>query len=275
MRKVFGVILVFAGVCFLLTACGVSKNVPEANRKSDTAVDIENLDNSFSSVKERGKVIVGGDPGSFPFCFADDTGVLTGFDVDLATAAAQIIGIEVEFKKVKTEDMADELNSGGIDLMWGGAFINTEIEDKVLYSKPYAEDGQAFFVLKESDIEKIEDLKGKTVAAEGFSSNYISTVTDKDNVKLYKNIVAAVSDLETGKIDAVFQGLAEGMYYTKENRCAFRILHDLFYEKECVAAARYGDKALMAEVDSAIQKISDNKTAKAISEKWFGDNIIK
>jgi len=258
-----------------MSACGISKKVPDVERKSDTAVRIEKSDSSFAVVKDKGTVIVGVNPQSFPFCFVDRSGAVTGFDVDMATAAAQTMGVEIEFKKINADNLIDELNSEKVDLAWGGIFINSEFEGEVLYSKSYVSDWETFFTLRQSPIEKAKDLQGKIIAVENASNEYIDSITDNKNIKIYKSNSAAVSDLEKGKIDAVFQGYAEGKYHTKNNECIFKILNDTFYEKEYAAAVRFGDRALMSEIDNAIQNIIDNGAAKELSEKWFGDDITK
>lgn len=283
MKRFLYIMLALFMVCSVFSGCSASKkNVPDASRKSDTAQSNADADNSLALAQGKGKVVVGVNPSFPPVCFRDENNEFAGFDVDMAKAAAKLMNVEVEFKEVQSEKMVDELNKHSIDLMWSGVVVSAGMEDKVLYSKPYLSDGQAFFVLKSSEISKEEDLTGRSVAIQAssdeqmelFESGGILGFAGTENITEYKNGGSALEDLEKGKVDAVLYDIIEGKYLVLDKKDNFRILNDIYNKREYAVVARPGDKALMMEVDSTLQKLKESGTAKQISEKWFGENII-
>ena len=93
--------LMLALCCTLtLAACGSETS----NEESKEVLTI-GIDNTFA-----------------PMGFLQD-GELVGFDVELARAVAEKIGVEVEFQNIDWDLKETELDAGNIDLIWNGYSI--------------------------------------------------------------------------------------------------------------------------------------------------------
>ena len=54
-------------------------------------------------------LVIGGIANLPPYCYTDDKGSLKGFNVDVMSAIALELGINIEIKKVNEEDILNEL----------------------------------------------------------------------------------------------------------------------------------------------------------------------
>ena len=102
--------------------------------------------------------------------FRDENNEIVGFDIDLAKATGEEMGKEVVFQPIDWSSKESELSSGRIDLIWNGYTITEERAKKVLLTKPYLANNQVIVTLKDSDIEKLDDLKGKEIGIQAQSS---------------------------------------------------------------------------------------------------------
>ena len=107
-------------------------------------------------------LIVGFDAEYPPFGYKDDNGEYVGFDLDLAQEVCDNLGWELVKKPINWDSKDMELNSGTIDCIWNGFTINGR-EDDYTWSDPYINNEQVIVVAKDSEIEKLADLKGKNV----------------------------------------------------------------------------------------------------------------
>jgi polar amino acid transport system substrate-binding protein len=265
------------------TACGIQKDVPEAQRKSNTASNQDGTDNSLELVKQKGKIIIGLDDSFPPLGFRSENNEIVGFDIDMAREVAAIIGVDAEFKPIVWDNKMFELNGNNIDLIWNGFTVTPEREKEILFSKPYLENRQVAVVLRDSGISAKVDLGGKKIGLQGGSSAEDAFKKDAEvyasvgegNLKRYEDNVAAMMDLDNGRIGAVIMDEVVCKYQISDKGDQYKILIEAFDEESYAVGARLNDKALMFEIDNALQKLRENGKAAEISKKWFGDNLVK
>ena len=123
-----------------------------------------------NSATDKEKLIVGIDDAFAPMGFRDENNEIVGFDIDLAKATGEKMGKEVVFQPIDWSSKESELSSGRIHLIWNGYTITEERAKKVLLTKPYLANNQVIVTLKDSDIEKLDDLKGKEIGIQAQSS---------------------------------------------------------------------------------------------------------
>lgn len=238
---------------------------------------------AWSKIEERGSIIVGLDDTFVPMGFRDNSGNLTGFDVDLAKEAAARMDIKLEFQPIDWNLKEQELDSGNIDLIWNGYSISEERLKKVNFTKPYLDNRQVIVVLSDSDINTKEDLKDRAVATQNSSSSLealekAGAIADFKNGEavLFDTYNEAFMDLEAGRVEAVVADEILARYYIAERgEEKYKVLEDDFGDEEYGVGVRLGDKTLLEKLNKALDEMKGDGTAKEISEKWFGENIIK
>jgi len=228
------------------------------------------------------KIIVGLDDTFAPMGFRDEKGTLVGFDIDLATATSEILGIPFEFQPIDWSMKETELNNKNIDLIWNAYTITPEREEKVLFTEPYLENRQVVVVLADSPINTLADLSGKTVAAQAESSA-IDAIDSKPEVKdTFEELVTfdtnneCLLDLEAGRTDAVVGDEVLMAYYTSQKGSEkYKILEENFGDELYGIGGRKEDTELIAAIDKALDTLVENGTGEEISIKWFGENKLK
>ncbi|WP_353096460.1 amino acid ABC transporter substrate-binding protein [Tissierella praeacuta] len=238
---------------------------------------------AWSKIEERGSIIVGLDDTFVPMGFRDNNGDLTGFDVELAKEAIARIGLKAEFQSIDWNLKEQELDSGNIDLIWNGYSISEERLKKVKFSKPYLDNRQIVVVLNDSDIGTKKDLKNRIVATQNSSSSLealekadaINDFKDSDII-LFDTYNEAFMDLEVGRVEAVVADEILARYYIAERgQEKYKVLEEDFGDEEYGVGIRLEDKRLLEKLNKALDEMKEDGTSKDISEKWFGENIIK
>lgn len=233
------------------------------------------------SSKDDNKLTIGIDDKFAPMGFRDESNEIVGFDIDLARAAAEKMGMEVEFQPIDWKAKESELSSGRIDLIWNGYTITEERKGKVLFTKPYLENAQVVVTLADSDIKQISDLAGKVVglqalssAADALESNPIKS--DIKTISEFSDNVLALSDLKTKRLDAVVIDEVVVRYYMSKDEGTFKLLDESLAPEQYGIGVKKGNEELLNKLQKALDEMNADGTAAQISETWFGeDKVLK
>lgn len=256
----------------LLAACG--KNEPPA----PTAAAPEAAPAAPAAVT---KIVVGLDDNFPPMGFRNEQNELVGFDIDMARAAAQRMGVEVEFKPIDWSAKEAELAGKRVDALWNGLTITEERKKSIAFTDPYMENHQIVVVAAGSSIATKADLAGKVVGAQEGSSA-VDAIKKEEAVfnsfkelKTFGDNVAALMDLSTGRLDAVVVDEVVGRYYVAKKPELYAVLEDHFGTEEYGVGLRLDDTELLAKLQEAINSMKQDGSAARIAEQWFGKDIIK
>lgn len=228
------------------------------------------------------KIVVGLDDTFAPMGFRDEDGELVGFDIDLANAVGEELGMEVEFKPIDWNAKEMELDSGSVDCVWNGMSITPDRKENMALSDKYLNNKIVLMTLENSELDvkaadEMADLKIGTqvdsAALEMLKSNEAYD-SFKDNISEYDTYDTAIMDLKAGRIDviAVDQVLGE---YTNKNlggelkECTYSLGDDYY-----VIGFAKDNTELRDKVNEAIGTLVDNGKAAEISETWFGKDIV-
>jgi polar amino acid transport system substrate-binding protein len=226
-------------------------------------------------------LVIGVDDKFAPMGFRDENNELAGFDIEYAKAAAEYMGMEVKFQPIDWKTKETELSSGRIDLIWNGYTITDERKEKVLFTKPYLENAQVVATLADSDIDKLDDLSDKKIGLQALSSaadalNDNPIQSELKSVSEYSDNVLALSDLKSGRVDAVVVDEVVINYYMSKEDGTFKILDETLAPEQDGVGVKKGNEELLDKLQDALDKMNEDGTAAKISEKWFGeDKILK
>ena len=215
-----------------------------------------------------------------PMGFRDETNQLVGFDIELAQAVCDRLGIEAVPTPIDWTTKEFELNGGKVDVLWNGLTITEERQEAMLMSPAYIANAQVIVVRSDSGIATLSDLAGKTVALqEGSSADEAyagcpAAGTEKELVKAPENI-SLFSDLKIGRIDAVVIDKVFGDYYIAENgEGLLTILEEQLADEEYGIAFRKDNQQLADLILTTLDQLVQDGTAAQISQRWFGEDRI-
>ena len=262
--------LVFA----LLAACGNSPASPAPKSEDPSPAPDSPAAPAIT------KLVIGLDDQFPPMGFRDDKNELVGFDIDLAKAVCDKLGIEAVPTPIDWSAKEFELNGGKVDVLWNGLTITDARKEAMLLSPAYIANAQVIVVRKDSGIKALADLSGKTVALQEASSAdeaYMACSaagTEKELVKAPENI-SLFNDLKIGRIDAVVIDKVFGDYYIAQNgEGLLEVLEEQLADEEYGIAFKKDNQELADLVLGALDELVKDGTAAQISQKWFGEDRI-
>ncbi|MFT4086000.1 MAG: glutamate ABC transporter substrate-binding protein [Gordonia sp. (in: high G+C Gram-positive bacteria)] len=146
---------------------------------------------SMEQIYQRGSLIVGTDIGSNPLSFRDPiSGDIEGFDVDVAHWISEAIFGDpdrIEFRILATDDRLKALENGEVDVVVKSMSITCKRLQSVYFSAPYYAASQRVLAYRNSGIDSVTGLTGKSTCATRGS-------TSIDRVK---NMVPSVKVIST------------------------------------------------------------------------------
>ncbi|MEH7343203.1 amino acid ABC transporter substrate-binding protein [Bacillus sp. JJ1532] len=234
---------------------------------------------SSNASTKNNEIIIGIDDKFAPMGFRDKDNNLVGFDIDYAKAAVEKMGKEVKFQPIDWKTKESELSSGRIDLIWNGYTITDKRKEMVLFTKPYLANAQVIATKADSDISTLADLDGKVIGLQSLSSasDALNANPIKDSIKSvseYADNVLALSDLKSGRVDAVIIDEVVIDYYMAQEEGTFKVLDESLAPEEYGVGVKKGNDELLKELQKALDELSADGTAAEISEKWFGEDKV-
>ncbi|HIU64541.1 MAG TPA: amino acid ABC transporter substrate-binding protein [Candidatus Avacidaminococcus intestinavium] len=227
------------------------------------------------------KIVIGLDDNFPPMGFKDEKNEIVGFDIDMAKEVSKRLGRDVEFKPIDWSSKEAELKSGRIDVIWNGLNITDERKQNMAFSKPYMEAKQLIFVPTGSPIKGQADLEGKVVGMQSASTAEINLDNDQvfaqtlKEVKKYPDCIAALMDMEAGRVDAIITDEIVGRYYMEKKPGKFMALDEpIGPVGEFGIGFRLDDQALVDAVQKALDEMKAEGVSSKISTKWFKADLV-
>jgi cystine transport system permease protein len=248
---------VLAAVAVLLTACGSS-----------------GPGNGDNPVQSSGVLRVGTEGTYAPFSYHDpSTGELAGYDIDVARAVGDKLGVKVEFVETPWDSIFAALEANRFDVVANQVTITPERQQKYDLSEPYSI-GEGVIVTRSDDnsITSLADLKGKT-AAQSTTSNWAQVARDAGaRIESVEGLTQAISLLSQGRVDVVVNdSLSIYAYLAETNDTNVKIAGSTGEKSEQGFAARK-NSGLLPDLNKAVEELKSDGTLAEISQKYLKTN---
>ncbi|CRZ17662.1 ABC transporter permease subunit [Mycolicibacterium neworleansense] len=226
---------------------------------------------SDEPLKSAGVLRVGTEGVYTPFSYHDaTTGQLVGYDVDVARAVAEKIGVNLEFVETPWDSIFAALEANRFDVVANEVTITPERQAKYDLSEPYSV-GEGVIVTRSDDnsIKTLADLKGK-VAAENATSNWSEIARNAGaRVEAVEGFTQAIKLLNQGRVDVVVNdSIAVYAYLAETNDKSVKIAGTVGEKSEQGFAARK-DSGLLPELNQALDELRADGTLADISQKYL------
>jgi polar amino acid transport system substrate-binding protein len=295
MKKIIAVILMLMMSITFLAACGTGNEGnktegenPDVNLEENTTPSDENTDTnanatadtSWDTIKEKGEFIIGLDDTFTPMGFRDENNELIGFDIDLANAVCEILGVKPVFQPIDWDAKELELSTKKIDCIWNGMSRTPEREESMTLTKNYLNNRIIIMSVAGKTIAAKEDLKNYKIGIQAKSAALEVLQADPiyaelaDNVSEYPTYDEVIMDMDAGRIDVMIVDEVLGMYKNSKRDVSFEVSSVNFGDDFYVIGLRKGEEALRTEIEKAIDTLVENGKAVEISNKWFGKDIL-
>jgi len=261
-------VLVLAVAVALLLLAGCDAGTDEPYQGSS---QVEETTGPIGGV--HGKITVASNIAYPPFEFSPK-GRPKGFDIDLMNEIAKRAGFEVRYENVQFDSILRGLDADLFDASISAMSITAERERQLDFSDPYFNADQALLVDSGSRIKSIEDLSDATVGVQSGSTGQLKGGDLYDagqigEVKTYRTIGEAFSDLRAGKINGVIYDLSAVHKKLTENEGELR------YVESIPTGEQYGiafpkDSPLVEPVNQALAEMKEDGTYEKLYKKWIG-----
>ncbi|WP_083452737.1 ABC transporter permease subunit [Mycolicibacterium goodii] len=226
---------------------------------------------SDEPIKAAGVLRVGTEGVYAPFSYHDPaTGQLTGYDVDVARAVADKIGVQIEFVETPWDSIFAALEANRFDIVANEVTITDERKAKYDLSEPYSV-GEGVIVTRADDnsITSLDDLRGK-VAAENATSNWSEIARQAGaRVEAVEGFTQAITLLNQGRVDVVVNdSIAVYAYLAETGDTSVKIAGTVGEKSEQGFAARK-DSGYLPELNRALDELRADGTLTQISQKYL------
>lgn len=255
---------------FFLTACTQKASDP-------------NQDN-WVKYQKQGSITIGFDNTFVPMGFEEKNGQYAGFDIDLAQAVSEKLGIQIKFQPIDWDMKETELQNGTIDAIWNGYTATDERKEKVAFTIPYMENQQVLVSKKSQNIQSVKDMSNKVLGAQAGSSGYLDFEAQPDLLKSqvkdqkanqYQSFNEALIDLKNDRIDALLIDRVYANYYLQSEGILndYNVFSAGFESESFAVGVRPADKTLLATLNQAFISLYQEGKFQEISQKWFGEDV--
>ncbi len=205
-----------------------------------------------------------------PFNYTAPSGELAGFDVEVAKELCAALDRRCVFEVLQWDGILSALLAGRIDVVIGSMAITPERAEQVRFTIPYYESGAQIFVPRGS---------AKTPADEGFrlgvtlGTTYgeVATIRFPDAaIRTYKSDVAALQDLEAGRLDGLITDKLVGLHMNERYRAGLVPQGRLLFEERIGIPVHPSNRELLEQLDAALADLLGSPRYQALYERFFG-----
>jgi len=297
MKKLHVLFSLFVVAAFVLTACGGGGGGKPADLLAD--------------IKQRGYILVSTDPNYEPQSFLNTEGKrpadskcptdalttaeMQGFDVDVAIAIGEALGVETCFATPNWDVITAGKWADKWDVSVGSMTVTTERQKVLDFSAPYYYTPAVVAVGADSGFASLDDLAGKALCV-GTATTYETWLTGGDlglpaaSIYAQAPAGATVVPLETdqecaqaiasGRTDfvgyvtsetVVDANIAAGMPVVKLGNAVFSEDLAAAFDKSSILSSA----SLLAEVNKIFAAMHADGRLSALSNQWFGVDLTQ
>lgn len=218
-------------------------------------------------------VIIGGDYNYPPYEFLDESGVPSGYNVELTTAIAEVMGMEVEFYFDSWANVRGALAAGKIDALQG--IVNSPQRREIFdFSPPHAIIHQSIFARRGGEQAiSLAQLTDREVVVQknGIMHDYLLQNNVGAHLKTVDTHADALRHLAAGKYDYALVANLPGLYLGQELGLSNIVpVGKPFQAQQYGYAVLKGNDALLAQFSEGLAILINTGRQQQIYNKWLG-----
>jgi ABC-type amino acid transport substrate-binding protein len=233
----------------------------------------QETDPSLQRIQQAGRLRVGLDPSWPPFEYVDEEGEIVGFDVDLARALGQHLGVEVQLVVSGWEGLYAALAAGQFDAILSALPYDSWRTQEVAYSLSYFNAGPVIVASPSGKVSAEKDLDGRAVHVEFGSEGDVQARRLQRKMPALETVphdtpqealqAAAADPASAAIVDTVSARL-----YIRENH-GLQIVGDPLYDESYVIAVPLEGRSLQRAIDGTLIEMRESGELERLLDRWL------
>ena len=298
MRDLRFALTLLAASTLMLSACGGgdTESAPATAPSSASAEDTvcastDATDDLLADICDSGTITVSTDPKYPPQSSLDqETGEYVGFDIDVATAIADRLGVDIAWETPSWSLITAGGWNGRWDMSVGSMTPTNDRQEVLHFTEPYyftpavvvANEANTTISDLSTDLDgtrigvcsgcSYEQFLDKSLEIDGFEFDF---AIDDAEVSGYDTDTTALQDLALGdgtRLDAVITSATTAQGYVDSGRPVKTVGEPVFYEPLAAAFdknAELDPTSLVEAVDGIVKEMHSDGTLGAASKEWY------
>ena len=218
---------------------------------------------------EEGKLHMATNAAFPPYEMTTDDGGFEGIDVEVATAIAGKLGLELVVDDMDFNSVITAVQQGKSDIAMAGLTVDESRKENVDFTATYATGVQVIIVKEGSEVTLDnlgEHLIGTQESTTGWQ--YCSDEFGDDHVKAFTNGATAVQALIAGSVDCVVIDNEPAKAFVAAND-GLTILDTEYANEDYAIGVSKENNALLDAVDAALQELIADGTVQEIVDRYI------
>jgi len=244
----------------------------------------QELTGTLKKIKDTGTITLGHRDTSIPFSYYDDQQRVVGYAMDICMRIVDAVKADLKLQKldVKLNPVTSAtriplMANGTIDLECGSTTNNLERQKQVAFTITHFVTANRYVAKKAANINKLADLKGKTVVSTSGTTNIKWLTEENQKQNLGMNIIPAKDHgeaflmVESGRAAAFFMDdiLLYSLVANSRNPSEWVVGSEAYTVEPYGIMLRRDDPAFKKVVDNAVTQLYKSGQINAIYDKWF------
>ena len=211
-----------------------------------------------------------------PFSYHEEgDGDLTGYDVEVARAVADKLGVDVTFEETQWDAIFAGLDAGRFETIANQVSITDERKEKYVFSSPYTVSPGVIVVPEDDDsITSFDDLDGKTTA-QSLTSNWYELAQESGaTVEPVEGWAQAVTLIEQGRVDATINDKLTFLdYEVEQGDTGLKIAAETEEAGESAFVFTSENEDLAEAISGALDELREEGVLADLGERFFGEDV--
>jgi len=238
-------------------------------------------DTVWANIQNTKVIKVGTDPTWPPYQLRDDQGNIVGFEVDLANACAEKLGLTIQWKDVAFDNIILSVQNGQLDMGVSGFSVTPERLEQVSFTLPHSTTEGQVVMLKSTmeakhitTITSLEDFKtlGITVGVQSGNVEQIELQEAGVDIRSWSDSAAPFEDMVSANpsVQAVYaetpittSWIAQ---YQSEGKDVGIVYSHPYYPVAFLTAKN--SHTLLDKIDGALAELIYDGTVDQLKAKW-------
>ena len=261
---------------YLLNSQGAKKTEETVENAVTEAAEEEK--DALARIRESGKLVIAMEGAWQPWTYHDESGALTGFDVEVGALIAEGLGVTPVYQETAWEGILAGVDSGRFDIACNGVGYTEKRAESYNFSTPYVYTEMVLVVRADNeDIKSLDDLKGKKTANSPNSTYAMRSEAAGAEVVYVDTLGETMEMLLQGRVEATLNAKdSVDSYLAEHPEAQIKIVMSVAGEPVAIPMQK-GErtKTLLEEINRILEEARQNGKLAELSSKYFGRDLTK